>query len=162
MFFENDETELELSSSDSELELLEMEHQTDTLDRTSDISDNLSDSSWTNEHFEESTFSEVDVFSTIINEGRRLYLIFLQEEILKSRMKLPDYVIRANKIIDCSLCQTTVSFHKLLNRFELSAQRKFVREQAKNVVFQGLNFKVYAEKLRHLFEVTCSVQLFCF
>lgn len=157
MFVENEELDLELSSTDSELELLNLGQLTDTIDQSDKSRDTLSNfsiSDISDPALDDGFDVEFPIYSTsVISEGRRLYLIYLQNEILKSRLNLPDYLIKASKIIDCSLCKNIYSLHKMLTRFEISAQRKWVREQAGDVVFQGLSFKNYSDKLKKIFEV---------
>lgn len=157
MFVDKDEYDIELSSTDSELELLNCGQLIDTSDqseRSRDTFSNFSVSDISEPVFDTLDNIDFPFYSTsVICEGRRLYLIFLENEILKSRINLPEYLVKANKIIDCNLCKHVYSLHKLLTRFEISAQRKWVKEQAENVVFQGLSFKQYTDKLKQLFEV---------
>lgn len=161
MFIENvdfDEN-FDLSSTDSELEMLNCGQMTDTFDHSDFSRDTLSNFSISDisEHHGDRLFEDLDfpIYSTsVISEGRRLYLIYLQNEILKSRINLPDYLVKASKIIDCTLCKNIYSLHKLLNRFEASAQRQYVKDRASDLVFQGLSFKHYTDKLKNLFDVS--------
>lgn len=157
--FIDDEYDIEISSTDSELELLNCGQLTDTIDGSDKSRSTLSNFSIS--EFSEPVFDDSNIdfpfYSTnVISEGRRLYLMYLQNEILKTRINLPGYLIRASKLTDCTMCENILSFHKLLIRFEISAQRKWVKGQAQDVVFQGLTFKQYTNKLKKLFEVIIS------
>lgn len=85
----------------------------------------------------------------IVDEGLRLYLMFLQQEIIRNRIPEPEYLHRRNRIMPRNIA----NLRALADQFSQSPQRQWIRQQAQLVPLQSLNFHSFTDLLIGLFQV---------
>lgn len=95
--------------------------------------------------------------TNIVDEGLRLYMMFLQQEIIGSRLEPPGFISRQNR----EMPRHIGSLRALADQFSTSAQRQWIREQAQVVPLQSLDFCSFIELLGGLFHVCfeCNCRL---
>ncbi|GLV40349.1 hypothetical protein CBL_04150 [Carabus blaptoides fortunei] len=84
----------------------------------------------------------------IVDEGLRLYLMFLQQEIIRNRIPAPEYLHRRNRIMPRNIA----NLRALADQFSQSPQRQWIRQQAQLVPLQSLNFHSFTDLLIGLFQ----------
>lgn len=155
MFVEPDEIEdIEFSSTDSELEIFDNWMYDGRSNTTNSPSEFSSISRSSNEsNYLRPNIVDYECSCKEMMEGRYLYYVFLYEELIKNNIRPPEYMNRFRSNIEHMICDTGLTLLTLADRFEMSEQRKWIREQAQNVVFQKLDFYSFTERLKTLFEV---------
>lgn len=90
----------------------------------------------------------VVINNDIVDEGLRLYMMFLQQEIIGSRLEPPGFIWRQNR----EMPRNIGTLRALADQFSTSAQRQWIRQQAQVVPLQSLDFCSFIELLGGLFQ----------
>lgn len=156
MFVNSDEIEgdIEFSSTDSELEFFYNNndgYSSTTISTCSEFSLSSAD------YLQDDLPGYDERFNyyccKIITEGRYLYFLFLYKKFNENNLKLPEYINKFYRISKRTDCENKDVLLLLMYRFEISALRQWVKDQAQQVLISRLDFYNFTQKLKNLFQV---------